>query len=172
VVQRKGKKKKREIAPAAILLLVTIAVFAAACNSGSKAGSEKKIVIGAKIFVENQIVAKIIQYDLGFKTSYIKDLNRDLLQAALLSGEIDVYPEYTNTGIIKILKHDPIFDAVKAYRFVKEQYKQLYNITWLEPSKVNDAYCFVLSRKTSDRLGITSISGLQAHAADIRAAQA
>jgi osmoprotectant transport system substrate-binding protein len=152
--------------------IIALVLVLPGCKSAAR--NEKKIVIGAKSFVENQIVAKIIQYALDekdFKTEYIKDLDHNILQASLLSGEVDVYPEYTNTGIVKILKQDPVFDTAEAYRFVKEEYKKQFNITWLEPSKVNDTYCWVLSKRTADRLGITTISQLQAQAPEIRAAQ-
>jgi osmoprotectant transport system substrate-binding protein len=169
----KGKKTGRIIQLVVFAAgIITLGIMLFGCKSSTK--DEKKIVVGAKSFVENQIVAKIIQYALdekGFKTGYIKDLDHNILQASLLSGEIDVYPEYTNTGIIKILKQPPVFNTAEAYRFVKDEYKKQFNISWLEPSKVNNTYCLVLSRRTADRLGITTISQLQAKAVEIRAAQ-
>jgi osmoprotectant transport system substrate-binding protein len=163
---------ERKRVPVVLALLLLFGLGLGGCNRST---GDKKITIGAKIFVENQIVAKIFQFaleDKGFKVDYIKDLNHDVLQRSAVSGEIDLYPEYTNTGVILILKLAPIFDPAEAYRTVKAQFKEQYNLVWLDPSKVNNTYCLVLSKRTSDRLGIRNFSQLQAKAAEIRAAQA
>jgi osmoprotectant transport system substrate-binding protein len=150
-----------------------IALAATGCNA-SRGSPEKKIVVGAKGFAENQIVARLIQYaldDQGFKTDYINNLDSDVLQTAIETGQIDLYPEYTNTGLTSVLKLAPVFDTQEAYREVKARYKEKFNIVWLAPTSVNDTYCLVLSKKTSNRFGITNITQLQANAGEIRAAQ-
>ncbi|MDR0719716.1 MAG: hypothetical protein LBF78_08785 [Treponema sp.] len=157
--------------PAGVFLVAVLT--AAGCNA-SRGSSDKNIVVGAKGFAENQIVARLIQYaldDQGFKTGYINNLDSGVLQTAIETGQIDLYPEYTNTGLTSVLKLAPVFDTQEAYREVKARYKEKFNIVWLAPTAVNDTYCMVLSKKTSDRLGITTITHLQARAGEIRAAQ-
>jgi osmoprotectant transport system substrate-binding protein len=89
-----------------------------------------------------------------------------------VSGKVDLYPEYTNTGISSILKLAPIFDTDEAYKTVKREYKERFNIAWLEPSTINNTYCLVISKAVSDRLGIKNISQLQKNISEIRAAGA
>jgi osmoprotectant transport system substrate-binding protein len=144
-------------------------------EAGGSDNSQKTITVGSKGFAENQIVAKCIQFALeekGYKVEFIDKLDGEVLQKAIETGTIDLYPEYTNTGIVSILKLDPIFDTDEAYRVAKEKYKEKYNIVWLEPSNINDTYCLVLSKKASEKYGIKTISELQAKAENIRAAQA
>lgn len=148
---------------------------AKASSSENSKDSKKIITIGSKGFPENQIVAKFIQFaleDKGYTVKFIDNLNGDVLQKSIETGKIDLYPEYTNTGIVSILKLPPIFDTTEAYKTVKEKYKEKYNIKWLEPSNINDSYCLVLSKKSSEKYGITTISELQAKAGNIRTAQA
>jgi osmoprotectant transport system substrate-binding protein len=153
---------------------ILLSLLSIGCD-GSKKQEEKKVTVGSKGFAENQIVSKLLQLaleDNGFKVDFIDNLDGEVLQGAIETGKIDLYPEYTNTGIVSILKMDPIFNTDEAYRTVKEKYKEKYNIIWLEPSSINNTYCLVLARETADRLGIRNISQLQAHAGEIRVAGA
>jgi osmoprotectant transport system substrate-binding protein len=162
----------RTLALTAMILILAGAVFLSGCSGASS--EKKEIKVGAKGFAENQIVSRLIQYaleDNGFAVEYIENLDGDVLQTAITTGEIDLYPEYTNTGLVTILKLPPVFDTDEAYRLVKEKFKETYNIVWLAPSGVNDTYCFVLSKKTADRFGISNISQLQTNITEIRAAQ-
>lgn len=181
-----------------LALILTLSAMLAGCSGGSKetstqsgAGAQpsaasaasakpasdakKTITVGAKGFAENQIVAKFIQYalqDKGFTVKFIDKLDGDVLQKSIESGDIDLYPEYTNTGIVSILKLSPIFDTNEAYKVVKEKYKEKYNIKWLEPSNINDTYCLVISKAASEKYNIKTISDLQKQAGNIRAVQA
>lgn len=144
-------------------------------DAGNSKDSLKTITVGSKGFPENQIVAKVIQLaleDKGYTVKFVDNLDGEVLQKAIETGTIDLYPEYTNTGIVSILKLPPIFDTNEAYKAVAEKYKEKYNIKWLEPSNINDTYCLVLSKKASEKYGIKTISELQAKAGEIRAAQA
>jgi osmoprotectant transport system substrate-binding protein len=151
------------------------ALAASVAGCGAKNDSAGKINVGAKGFAENQLVARVIQYaleDEGFDVEYMDNLDGDVLQAAITTGQIDLYPEYTNTAIMTILKLPPVFDTDEAYEAAKAGFKEQYNIAWLDPTNVNDQYCFVLSKKTADRYDIRTISDLQANITQIRAAQA
>jgi osmoprotectant transport system substrate-binding protein len=154
--------------------IAALSLFALSAPFVSDAAETKSVSIGAKAFAENQIVAKIIQFaleDNGFTVKYTQDLENAVLQRALETGEVDLCPEYTNTGITSILKLKPIYDEAEAYKTVKAEYEKRFNITWLEPSSINNTYCFVLTKKASDAYGIETISDLQAKAGEIRAAK-
>ncbi|MDR3354257.1 MAG: hypothetical protein LBO21_04410 [Synergistaceae bacterium] len=155
-------------------LLLAAVVFTLLAAGALAAAEEKKISIGAKAFAENQIVAKLIQFaleDNGFTVTFTPDLENAVLQSAIETGQIDLCPEYTNTGIVGILKLKPIFDPDEAYRTVKDEYEKRFKITWLKPSSINNSYCFVLSAKAAEAYGIKTISDLQANAGNIRAAK-
>jgi osmoprotectant transport system substrate-binding protein len=168
-VKRRGNRSPIALG---MLACLSVLLFAPGC---AKKQEEKKLAVGSKGFAENQIVSKLFQLaleDRGFKVESIDNLDGEVLQQAIETGKIDLYPEYTNTGIVSILKLDPIFDTEEAYRTVKAQYKERFNIVWLEPSSINNTYCLVLARETADRLGIRNISQLQKNAEAIRVAGA
>jgi osmoprotectant transport system substrate-binding protein len=155
-----------------IIMHLVLFMFLAAYSA--EAAEVKPATVGAKAFAENQIVGKLIQYaleDAGFTVKFIPDLENAVLQKAIESGEIDLCPEYTNTGITSILKLKPIADKDEAYKTVKEEYEKRFGITWLEPSSINNTYCLVITKEASDAYGIKTISDLQANALNIRAAK-
>ncbi len=48
----------------------------------------------------------------------------------MVSGEIDMYPEYTGTGWMFVLEQDLIQDPYELYEEVKAEYKDQFNIVW------------------------------------------
>lgn len=172
----KHLSKKTVIVGIVVLLLLVLVGVGEAVNaiSNSRRGDKGTITIGAKGFAENEILASLYQdalQDNGYTVKFIDNLDGDVLHTAINTGKIDLYPEYTNTGVITILKHAPIFDPNAAYQYVKEQYKKKLNIVWLDPSAINDTYGFVITKKAADKYGITNITQLHAAASKLRLAQ-
>lgn len=85
-------------------------------------------------------------------------------QAALESGQIDLYPEYTGTGLVTVLKQPPLSDPVKVYDLVKSGYEQKYNLIWLAPAPMNNTQALAMTQEKSQQLGITTISQMAAKA--------
>ncbi|MDR1875231.1 MAG: hypothetical protein LBQ90_09520 [Synergistaceae bacterium] len=158
-----------------IFAVAAVLLFAVFVNTaGAADGSAKKITVGSKGFAENNIIAKLYQYALeenGFTVEFVTNLDNAVLYAAIEKGDIDLYPEYTNTGITNVLKITPIYDPDEAYRVVKEQYKEKLDIVWLQPSTINNTYCLVVARSAADKLGLVDIADAQKHAKQLRAVQ-
>jgi len=79
--------------------------------------------------------------------------------SALQSGAIDLYPEFTATGL-NILKVTSSFDPAKDYQAVKSGFEQQYHITWLDYAPLNDGYALCTSQARSQKLGVTTLSQL------------
>src|SRR5262245_7961178 len=84
-------------------------------------GSGTTLRVGTKDFTEEYIVGemyKLLLEEAGFKVELKKDLATPAAQAAMVAKEIDLYPEYTGTGLTAVLKlpanSDPkaVYDAV------------------------------------------------------------
>ena len=95
----------------------------------------------------------------------------DIAQAALVKGGadggIDLYPEYTSTGLIAVLKEKPINDPEQAYEAVKKGYKDKFQLTWLDKTPMNDTQAMVTSKEISEQKGIKSLEDLCAKAGDL-----
>jgi len=130
------------------------------------------IIIGSKNFTEQYILAYIFQQLIE---SY-SDLNVVLKTGlagtkicfdALINGEIDIYPEYTGTGLHVILKANKeiqntiIRDEKMVYNFVKKESKKRYDLEWLQPLGFNNTYALMMRESQANKLKIKSISELE-----------
>lgn len=121
------------------------------------------LTVGGKEFTEQLVLCEITAQALE---SAGADVERkcglsgsNTTQAALKSGDIDMYWEYTGTTWISYLKHtDPIPDAQKQYDAVAEEDLQKNGIEWLDPAKYNSTYAIAVASDTADELGIKTLS--------------
>ncbi len=152
----------------AAALAVTAGVLG---TSGAALAEDVTIRIGSKDFTENEVVAEIYALaleDAGFKVERVFDIASSVIHQSIISNEIDLYPEYTGTGLISILQEDPLNDPQEVYDKVKEEYEKQFGITWLDYAEANDGQGIFISKAVSDEYGITTLSDLQANADKIR----
>lgn len=166
----------------AVLLTASMTMALAACGGQPAASGETEageagsgeagtVVVGSKDFTENEIVAEIYALaleDAGFKVERKMNIAGSVVHTSITSGEIDLYPEYTGTGLISILGMEALTDQDEVYNTVKEAYNEQFNITWLDYAQANDGQGLFISRRASDEYGITNISQLQANADKLR----
>ncbi|RAJ97800.1 osmoprotectant transport system permease protein [Larkinella arboricola] len=136
-----------------------------------------RIVIGTKIFTEQYILAEILRQLLDNRTT-LEVVTKTGLGGtqicfnALTTGQIDLYPEYTGTGLLVILQPPPaLADSLKAdreavYRYVSREFQSRYKVSWLAPMGFNNTYALMMRRAQADRLGIRSISDLKRYLGD------
>jgi osmoprotectant transport system substrate-binding protein len=73
-------------------------------------------------------------------------------------GDIDLYPEYTGTGLIDVLHLPPMHDAQALYATVKNGFERRYNLTWLAPSRANDSQGLASTRAVSQKYNLRTLS--------------
>ena len=161
----------------ASLILVLGACGGKSAGSGGAAQAEAgsagtgSVIVGSKDFTENEIVAEIYALaleDAGFTVERKMNIAGSVVHTSITSAEIDIYPEYTGTGLITILGMEALTDQDAVYNSVKEAYNERFNITWLDYAEANDGQGLFISKKASDEYGITNISQLQANADKLR----
>ena len=161
----------------ASLILVLGACGGKSAGSGGAAQAEagsagtRSVIVGSKDFTENEIVAEIYALaleDAGFTVERKMNIAGSVVHTSITSAEIDIYPEYTGTGLITILGMEALTDQDAVYNSVKEAYNERFNITWLDYAEANDGQGLFISKKASDEYGITNISQLQANADKLR----
>jgi osmoprotectant transport system permease protein len=88
---------------------------------------------------------------------------------ALRRGAIDVYPEYTGTGLLAILHEQPSSDARAVYATVAREFRDRYDVRWLPPLGFQNTYAIAVRRETAERLGLRTLSDLARVGPSLRA---
>lgn len=140
--------------------------------TGCAAGGDKgTIKVGAKAFTENLIIAEVYALaleDAGLKVERVPNIAGSVIHTSIINNEIDLFPEYTGTGLISILKLPMETDPAAVYNKVKKEYNDKFKLTWLDSSPANDSQGLVIKTAKANELGIETISDLQAKASEIR----
>lgn len=141
----------------------------------TKAADDSKkdtvIKIGSKDFTENLLLAEIYALaleDKGYKVERVFNLASAVVHTTLVSGDIDLYPEYTGTGLLSVLKLPMETDPQKVYDTVKAEYEKQFNLVWLDYAQANDGQGLVITTKAANEYGIKTISDLQKNADKLR----
>lgn len=155
-------------AVAAAALVTTAPAVLTACGSKGSAGT---IAVGSKDFTEGEIISEIYALaleDAGFTVKRSFDIAGSVIATALEKGEIDLYPEYTGTALLTVLKAEMETDPQAVYETVKKQYKKKWDLVWLDMAEAADSQALVITTKAAEQYGIKTISDLQAHANELR----
>ena len=92
-----------------------------------------------------------------------------VLFSAIKSGQVDLYPEFTGTGL-SLLGLKSAYNPDQDYQTVKTQYEQQFHITWLDQAPLNDGYGLCTTQAESQKLGVTTLSGLASKVSTLRLA--
>ncbi|HHY36120.1 MAG TPA: glycine/betaine ABC transporter substrate-binding protein [Firmicutes bacterium] len=161
-----GKKWTRFFGVVLVALLVMGSLTACGGGGGGGAGDGKpgKIIVGGKTFSEQFLLAELlsilIQEKLGVETETKINLGTSVLFEAMAADEIDVYIEYTGTGLMAILGKDLVTDPDEVYNIVAKEYEEQYGIKWLKPWGFNNTYAMVMRRDKAEELNLATISDL------------
>jgi osmoprotectant transport system permease protein len=170
-VARAGVKSRatvRRVALAAIAVVVLAGVGAALWLASSRPDMK----VGSKDFTESIILAEIFAQELearGLRVERRYELGGNLAHDALVAGEVDVYPEYTGTSLINILKHPPSTDARAVYERVKSEYVSRFDVEVGPPLGFEDTFAILVRSAEARRLNLKTISDAAPHAPRWRA---
>ena len=150
---------------AAVSILILASMMLTACGGGAK---EAVLRVGSKDFTEQFILGEMYALaleDAGYKVERKLNLGgTPVAQAALESDEIDLYPEYTGTGLLTVLKMDVMSDPQEVYQTVADAYKEQYNLVWLDPAPMNNTQALAMTKEVAAQYGIKTISDMAANA--------
>ncbi len=168
--------KNKKVISGALLVVILVAIvggiWAWRNNQSSEAHqSSTTIRVGSKDFTENLVIAEIYALaleDNGYTVERVSNISSSLIHNSIVNDEIDLYPEYTGTGLLSVLGEDMETDPEKVYKTVKKEYEEQFNLTWLDYASANDSQGLVIRTEVANSLNIKTISDLQAHASELR----
>lgn len=132
---------------------------------------EADIRIGSKNFTESFILAEMFSILIENETGLTVETRlgfggTKLLFDALQEGEVDMYPEYTGTGLLVILQPtDSILRSLDyerdvIYDYVQNAFSQKYQLDWLSPLGFNNTFALMVRKEYARRHELKTISEL------------
>lgn len=151
----------------------------AGCGSSKNASSEstteaaKKqeaaapIKIATKPMTEQFILGEMLKLVIEDTTGYSVELTKGIgggtnnIMPAMESGDFDLYPEYTSSGYIMVLKHDS--DGISdedMWKQLQKEYKDKYDMSWIGQYGFNNTYALIIREEAAKKYNLTKTSQL------------
>jgi osmoprotectant transport system substrate-binding protein/osmoprotectant transport system permease protein len=166
---KKGRCSSRRSCVALVRVLSGVLAAVSGLSRASAQTTPAPLTVGAKNFTEGTVLGELMAQVLEARAhlSVQRRFNLAGTQVAfdaLRAGEIDLYAEYTGTGLRDILGDTaPVRDAAQAFAAVSETFLNRYDLQWLAPFGFNNTYVLMMRRANAQALGVSTISGLAAH---------
>ncbi len=147
------------------------AILALSLLAGCGGGDKGTIIIGSKDFTEQYIVAEmyaLLLEDAGLTVERKFGLaGTPVAQAAITAGEIDLYPEYTGTGLLVVLKLPVNSDRQAVYDAVAKGYKEQFDPVWLDPAPMNNTQALAVTQEVAQQYNLRTMSALPGVASEL-----
>ncbi len=162
-----------------IFLVLCSAIAVIGCNTATDsrnannpaAANGAVIRVGSKDFTEQFIIGEMYALALensGFKVERKINLGgTPVVHQGLLSKQIDLYPEYTGTGLLTVLKLPVNSDSKQVFDTLANAYKEKFNLVWLDPAPMNNTQALAMTKEGAQKFGIKTISDLAAKASEL-----
>lgn len=164
------KQKRRIIFPTILVLIFTLAALIY-LNPLEKENS-KTIVVASKPTSEQFILGEIIAQRIENNTD-IKVIRKfgigggtTNIQPAMLTGDLDVYVEYTGTAWLNVLKENLPADNLIDYEFLTKKYDEKFKLKWLGLLGFNNTYGLAIGKDDPESQNIFTYSDLAARSND------
>src|SRR5437762_12651057 len=133
--------------------------------SGCKKPSQTRITVGSKFFTEQVILAELLAQHIEAKTGIpvIRKTNLGgslLVHKALLSGDLDIYVEYTGTALTTVLNEKPQGTSEDVYNRVKKLYEERFHLEVTEPLGFENTFAMVIRGDDAKKLHLRTLSDL------------
>jgi osmoprotectant transport system permease protein len=146
---------------------------AAAPTQSTSQSDARAVVVASKPFGESYLLAEMFAQLLEARGRHVDRRPglgaTEIAFRALRTNAIDVYPEYTGTGLLAILGEQPIGDAGAVYQHLASEFHKQYGVRWLAPLGFQNSYAVAMRKATADSLHVTTLSELARVAPTLRA---
>ncbi len=135
---------------------------------GCGGSADDRVVVGSKNFTESVLLGEIVAQQIE-RAGLVVDRRLNLAGSfiahrALISGQLDVYVEYTGTAYSAILQLEGVTDAENLRAMVDSVYQERWNLEWTEPLGFNNTFAILVRAEDATRLGLHTVSDAVPHA--------
>jgi len=149
------------------IVSVVVAAFLVITLSSFTQPKQADLVIGGKMGAEPEILMNMYKLLIEEHSSLTVELKPNMggttfVYNALTSGSIDLYPEFTGTVIVDLLKEQPnSTNREEVYEQAKEGLLNKLNLVLLEPMKFNNTYALAVPTSLAKEHHLNTISDLK-----------
>lgn len=124
------------------------------------------VVVGSKIDTEGSVLGQLIKQRLKNGGLEVEDRLQlgvtSIVRQALMSGEIDIYPEYTGNGAFFFdMTDSPVWqNAEEAYATVRDKDLEENQLVWLAPAPANNTWAISVRGDLARENGLASLGDL------------
>lgn len=142
-------------------LVVALALLLAGCAKTET--GKGTIIVGSKLDDEAALLGQMIVAMLEANGFNVVDRTEfgstSVVRAAIKSGELDIYPEYTGNGAFFFDGTDPEVwsNAQLGYETVKRLDKQENDIEWLSPAPANNTWAIAITQVLADQAELRTL---------------
>ncbi|HMB53163.1 MAG TPA: glycine betaine ABC transporter substrate-binding protein [Thermoanaerobaculia bacterium] len=133
------------------------------------------VVVASKNFEESRLLAEMFAQLIEERTSLTVERRLNLAGSqvcfeALRTGAVDLYPEYTGTGLASLLGEEPVGSRAATLDRVRGEFLARWDLHWLAPLGFENAYEVAVPRRLAEERGLATLSDLAAVAGELDAA--
>jgi osmoprotectant transport system permease protein len=163
----------RRAAVTALVALLAAVLGATVSAQPAPVDAGRAVVVASKPFGESYLLAEIFAQLLesrGYRVQRRPGLGAtEIAFGAVRSGDVDVYPEYTGTGLVAILGEQPVADPREVFVRVATEFERRFDARWLPPLGFQNTYAIAVRRETAERFGLRTLSDLARAAPELTA---
>ena len=145
---------------AAVIVTVFFVLFPIASISAAEGG----VVVASKIDTEGALLGNIILNILDAHGVPVQNKLQlgptNIVRAAILSGQIDIYPEYTGNGALFLhMEDDPAWkNWTRGYALVQSLCRERNHLIWLNPAPANNTWVIAVRKDLAGQAGLMSMN--------------
>ena len=162
----RASRYRRLVLLSAVLLIIAPLLLITFDRLRVKTSKSDEIVVATKPtseqYILGEIISKLIESNTNIPVKRVFGIGGGTsnIQPGMLSGEIDIYPEYTGTAWLFVLKQKKISDPDSLFTLLQRTYNKEFDLTWVARFGFNNTYTLAMPETMALRDDIKSISDL------------
>lgn len=149
-------------------MLAVCSCQAANMRAQTTSANVPPVVVASKPFGESYLLAELFAQLLeahGITVKRVQGLgSTEIIFAALRSGSVDVYPEYTGTGLTVVLRDTltavQLSDARFVFAHVATAFATRYGMRWLPPLGFQNTFAIAVRQDTAEKYRLRTLTDL------------
>lgn len=149
----------KKVFTSVLAIILLSAVLLSGCGT-----KKEKIVVGAKDYTEQDVLGNIVSVLLEKNTSleidYKHEMSSNVVFAAVQSGDVDLYVDYTGTIYGNYLQYSEMKKADEVYNISVKEMAEKYSLSVLDPLGFNNTYCLAVMPDMAEKYNLKTYSDL------------